>query len=58
MSKHIRVRRTGPVAEITLNRPEKLNAITPEMAADLQRACIRLDADDAVRVVIVRGAGE
>ncbi len=46
------------VAEIVLNRPQKHNAITPPMAASLQEACLKADGDDAVRVVMVRGAGE
>ena len=45
------------VATITLNRPEKLNAFTPQMMADLVAAFDHTDADDAVRVVIVTGAG-
>ncbi|MEV6149878.1 enoyl-CoA hydratase/isomerase family protein [Nonomuraea sp. NPDC052129] len=48
----------GPVAVITLNRPAKLNAITPEMA-DALRACLdRVDADPAIRVAVLTGAGE
>jgi enoyl-CoA hydratase/carnithine racemase len=46
------------VAEIVLNRPEKHNAVTPEMAAALQDACAAADRDHAVRVVLIRGAGE
>lgn len=46
------------VAEIVLNRPQKHNAITPPMAASLQAACLSVERDDNVRVVLVRGAGE
>lgn len=49
---------TDSIAEIVLNRPKKHNAITPEMAATLQEVCARADRDDAVRVVLVKGAGE
>ena len=42
---------------ITLHRPEKLNAFTPRMMRELLDAFDRADADDAVRVVIVTGAG-
>ena len=45
------------VALITLNRPEKLNAWTPAMGASLKRAIVRCANDDAVRVIIVTGAG-
>jgi enoyl-CoA hydratase/carnithine racemase len=47
----------GPVLTITLNRPEKLNAYTATMGLELEDAFLRADADDAVRVVIVTGAG-
>jgi enoyl-CoA hydratase/carnithine racemase len=46
------------VAEITLDRPEKLNAVTPAMAAAIRDHCAAVDRDDAVRVVLLRGAGE
>lgn len=45
------------VAVITLNRPEKLNAFTARMMADMIAALDHTDAEDAVRVVIVTGAG-
>ncbi|WP_337186797.1 enoyl-CoA hydratase-related protein [Phenylobacterium sp.] len=47
----------GPVLTVTLNRPEKLNAYTAVMGAELADAFQRADADDDVRVVIVTGAG-
>ncbi|CEJ14960.1 enoyl-CoA hydratase/isomerase family protein [Phreatobacter sp. AB_2022a] len=49
--------RDGFVAEIVLNRPAKLNAVTPAMAARLQELCRALDADADVRAVLIRGAG-
>jgi len=45
------------VLMVTLNRPERLNAWTPTMAAELIEAFDRADADDEVRVVIITGAG-
>jgi enoyl-CoA hydratase/carnithine racemase len=45
------------VATITLHRPEKLNAFTPEMSVELVRAFDRVDADDAVRAVVMTGEG-
>lgn len=45
------------VATVTLNRPDKLNAITRAMLDGLIDAFARADADDGVRVVIVTGAG-
>ena len=45
------------VAELTLNRPERLNAFTPQMGAELIGAFKRLDEDDSVLAIIVTGAG-
>ena len=45
------------VATVTLNRPDKLNAFTRVMRDELINAFERADADDAVRAVIVTGAG-
>ncbi len=47
----------GAIATITLNRPGKLNAFTTGMMADLIAAFDATDADDAVKAVIVTGAG-
>ncbi|HLK24423.1 MAG TPA: crotonase/enoyl-CoA hydratase family protein [Caulobacteraceae bacterium] len=45
------------VATITLNRPDRLNAFTGQMMLDMMAAFDLADADDAVRAVIVTGAG-
>jgi len=45
------------ILTLTLNRPDKLNAFTNTMALELIDAFDRSDADDAIRVVIVTGAG-
>jgi len=47
----------GPVLTVTLNRPDKLNAYTGVMGAELEDAFLRADADDAIRAIIVTGAG-
>ena len=47
----------GPVATITLNRPETLNAINPQMTAELHQALDAAEADEAVRAIVVTGAG-
>lgn len=47
----------GFVATIVLNRPQKLNAVTPEMAADLVAAVRRCNEDDQIRCVVLTGAG-
>lgn len=48
----------GAVGTITLNRPSKRNAVTFDMWVALGAACHRLAADPAVRVVVLRGAGD
>ena len=45
------------VATLKLNRPERRNAITPELMADLRAALERAWEDDDVRVIRLRGAG-
>ncbi len=45
------------IAQVTLNRPDKLNAMTAQMGAELDDAMAQADSDDAVRVVAVTGAG-
>jgi enoyl-CoA hydratase/carnithine racemase len=45
------------IATVTLNRPEKMNAFTPLMRDELLAVFDETDADDAVRVVIITGAG-
>ncbi|MGY1633751.1 enoyl-CoA hydratase-related protein [Geodermatophilus sp. SYSU D01186] len=45
------------VATITLDRPDRMNAFTAVMATELAAAAAAADADDAVRVVVVTGAG-
>jgi enoyl-CoA hydratase len=47
----------GPLAWITLNRPEKLNAITQSMAAEILLATDKAQCDGEVLVIILKGAG-
>jgi len=47
----------GYIATVTLNRPAKLNALTRAMWRGLGDALNRLDADDDVRCIVVRGSG-
>ena len=48
----------GPIAILTLDRPEKLNAINAAMVEDLGRALDRAEADQEVRAIVLRGAGK
>jgi enoyl-CoA hydratase/carnithine racemase len=52
------VARDGPIATVTLNRPDKLNALTRTMWQDLGTHIEQLSADDSLRCIVVRGAGE
>lgn len=46
------------VATITLNRPEAMNSIDPELRAELKSAWRRIHEDDSIRVAIITGAGQ
>ncbi|MDO8294847.1 MAG: crotonase/enoyl-CoA hydratase family protein [Caulobacter sp.] len=46
------------IATITMNRPDRMNAFTPQMMLDMIAAFDATDADDDVKVVIVTGAGD
>lgn len=52
------VDRRGPIAVVTLNRPEKHNAMSAVMKQELIRTLHELDADPKVRVVVLTGAGD
>jgi len=47
----------GPVVTLTLNRPETINAINPQMTAELHGALDEADVDAEVRAIILTGAG-
>ncbi|WP_298403989.1 enoyl-CoA hydratase-related protein [uncultured Chloroflexus sp.] len=47
----------GPIAIVTLNRPQALNALSPALIDDLIRHLEMYDADDSIRVIIITGAG-
>jgi len=51
------VSRDGPVVTLTFNRPAARNAMTWAMYRRLEETCDEVDADDSVRVLILRGAG-
>jgi enoyl-CoA hydratase len=53
----IELRIEGPMAHITLNRPDKLNAISGDMVRELHRALDESEASSEVRVITLRGAG-
>jgi enoyl-CoA hydratase len=47
----------GPVASLTLNRPDRLNTIVPPMPDEIEAAVIQANRDPEVRVIVLRGAG-
>ncbi|MFB6069627.1 MAG: enoyl-CoA hydratase/isomerase family protein [Halanaeroarchaeum sp.] len=56
-SDHVRVSRDGGVATVVIDRPDRLNAYTPAMAAAVRETVEDLAADDATRAVVLTGAG-
>src|ERR1700741_2439505 len=46
------------VGHVTLNRPERMNAVTIELARELERALSELSMDPAVNVIVIRGVGK
>lgn len=58
MSEFILVERQEQIATVMLNRPKQRNAIHSQMWAELRDLASALDKDDAVRVVVFRGAGD
>lgn len=58
MADVVLVARDGDIATVTLNRPEKLNALTKPMWQRLGEAMNELGAEDSVRCIVVRGAGD
>ncbi len=57
MEQPILITRDGPVMHITLNRPQRRNALSLALVAELDRAMEELEASDRFRVVVLRGAG-
>jgi enoyl-CoA hydratase/carnithine racemase len=58
MTGAITMTRDGAIATVVLDRPEKLNALTRTMWRHLGETISALSADDSVRCIVVRGAGE
>jgi len=54
---NVRVSKEGGVATVLLDRPDKLNALSAQMYHDLARSFVELNADEAVRAVVLTGAG-
>jgi enoyl-CoA hydratase len=58
MSETILMEREGRVAILTVNRPDKLNALNDQVREDMLAALAQVESDDSVGVVVITGAGE
>jgi enoyl-CoA hydratase/carnithine racemase len=54
----ILLKKENLIATITLNRPDRLNAVTPKMASELLAALDDVDKDDEARVLVLTGSGK
>ena len=54
---HLAVDRDGAVLTLTLNRPDALNALTPQMLESLSSELLAAESDDGLRCVVITGAG-
>jgi enoyl-CoA hydratase/carnithine racemase len=57
MADAVLLERRGPAAWITMNRPEKLNALNGEVVRELRRRLREVQEDDSVKLVVLTGAG-
>jgi enoyl-CoA hydratase/3-hydroxyacyl-CoA dehydrogenase len=51
------LKKTPPIAWVVLNRPQRLNTITPKMTEELEAVAREVAADDSIRVLILTGEG-
>ena len=57
MFETLEIERVGPVATLWMNRPALFNAFNEQLIADLSEACLMMDADPTVRVLVLAGRG-
>ena len=55
---HILIEAEDGVGIVTLNRPDKLNAMNRQLSSELRDAVKRMDADEAIGCIVITGAGE
>src|SRR5690242_4682211 len=58
MTEDVLYEQIGPVAYVTLNRPDRMNALGPGIKGGLVEAFIKVRQDPSVRVAVITGAGE
>lgn len=56
--KHLLIAREGSILSLTLNRPERLNAFSPEMITGLTKTLKEAQSDPAVKVIVLSGSGK
>lgn len=56
--KTVMIDRQGPVWIVTLNRPQRLNAMSQTMLSEIDAACDIIEADESCRVIVLTGAGK
>src|SRR3954468_24213635 len=57
MTDHLLTERRGPIAVLTLNRPDRMNTISGPMLNALSKELVAADADQDVRCIVITGAG-
>jgi enoyl-CoA hydratase/carnithine racemase len=55
---HILIEMEDGVGIVTLNRPDKLNAMNRQLSSELHDAMKRMEADEAIGCIVITGAGE
>ncbi|MDH3484335.1 MAG: enoyl-CoA hydratase-related protein, partial [Myxococcales bacterium] len=58
MTSFVEITEDGPVSTLTLNRPDKLNALSTEVLGDLRAAIATIGANEELRAAIITGAGK
>jgi enoyl-CoA hydratase/carnithine racemase len=54
----IKLEHDGPIALLTLNRPEKMNSLSDELLADFRTAMDACERDENIRALIITGSGK
>ena len=58
MQNMVKYAKTGAVATVTLNRPEKYNTLRPDLLGELEEALREANTDNSVKVIVLEGAGD
>jgi enoyl-CoA hydratase/carnithine racemase len=54
---NLKLEKSNLIGTLTLNRPEKLNAMTPALIAEFGEALWQIEKDPEIKVLVIRGAG-